>query len=111
MKLQMAGKGGQGANMQTGSDILVRRLKSIGQDEQKLFAQESMPDIPMDPQEQVDTGSKLQRIVIDMSKVGRGLSKWYTITRDDARAKMFFRAVSIPFFFTLFLLELYETNA
>jgi hypothetical protein len=45
----------------------------------------------MSPQELGETGGKIQRIAQDMNKVGRGLTKWYTLTRDDARAKMFFR--------------------
>ncbi|PTB46245.1 hypothetical protein M441DRAFT_128525 [Trichoderma asperellum CBS 433.97] len=69
----------------------LMRLKMIGQEEQKLFAQESTPDIPMGPEEYAETAAKLKRIVQDMSKVGRGLSKWYSLTQDDARAKMFFR--------------------
>jgi hypothetical protein len=75
------------------SESLVR-LKMIGQDEQKQFAQESTPDIPMSPEEYAETAAKLKRIVVDMGKVGRGLSKWYSLTQDDARAKMFFRTVS-----------------
>jgi hypothetical protein len=70
------------------------RLKMIGQEEQEQFAQESTPDIPMGPEEYAETAVKLKRIVVDMAKVGRGLSKWYSLTQDDARAKMFFRTVS-----------------
>jgi hypothetical protein len=29
-----------------------------------------------------------------MNKIGRGLRKWYSVTRDEARARMFFRTVS-----------------
>lgn len=72
----------------------LMRLKMIGQEEQKQFAQESTPDIPMSPEEYAETATKLKRIVVDMGKVGRGLSKWYSLTQDDARAKMFFRTVS-----------------
>ncbi|EHK41406.1 hypothetical protein TRIATDRAFT_84787 [Trichoderma atroviride IMI 206040] len=72
------------------SESLVR-LKMIGQEEQKQFAQESTLDIPMSPEEYAETATKLKRIVVDMGKVGRGLSKWYSLTQDDARAKMFFR--------------------
>ncbi|EHK15591.1 uncharacterized protein TRIVIDRAFT_196418 [Trichoderma virens Gv29-8] len=69
----------------------LNRLKLIGQEEQRQFSQEQMVDIPMGPEEYAETAQKLKRIVSDMSKVGRGLSKWYAITQDDARAKMFFR--------------------
>lgn len=67
------------------------RLKMIGVEEQKQFNQETMADIQMSPEEYAETAGKLKRIVSDMSKVGRGLSKWYAITQDDARARMFFR--------------------
>ncbi|KAL5089356.1 hypothetical protein Trisim1_005643 [Trichoderma cf. simile WF8] len=69
---------------------LLNRLKLIGQGEQRQFSQEVMVDIPMGPDELTETAQKVQRLVSDMSKVGRGLSKWYSITQDDARAKMFF---------------------
>lgn len=81
------------ANTGAAGDSL-NRLKLIGQEEQRQFSQEQMVDIPMGPEEYAETAQKLKRIVSDMSKVGRGLSKWYAITQDDARAKMFFRTVS-----------------
>lgn len=77
------------------ADSNLARLKAIGQEEQRGSSQEVMVDIPMNPQEHSDTAAKLQRIVVDMGKIGRGLSKWYAITRDDQRAKMFFRTVSL----------------
>lgn len=72
----------------------LARLKSIGQEEQRAFLQQSMPDIPMNPQELHETAQRLQRMVGDMSKIGRGLSKWYSLTQDDHRARLFFRTVS-----------------
>ncbi|OPB39620.1 hypothetical protein A0O28_0053260 [Trichoderma guizhouense] len=72
---------------------LLNRLKLIGQGEQRQFSQEVMVDIPMGPDELTETAQKVQRLVSDMSKVGRGLSKWYSITQDDARAKMFFNYI------------------
>lgn len=81
------------ASAEAASNFL-NRLKFIGQEEQRQFSQEQMVDIPMGPEEYAKTAHKLQQIVSDMSKVGRGLSKWYAITQDDARAKIFFRTVS-----------------
>jgi hypothetical protein len=72
----------------------LARLQNLAREEQRQASQEPMPDIPMAPQELADTGAKLRRIVQDMNKVTRGLSKWYSIIQDDARAKMFFRTVS-----------------
>lgn len=79
--------------MQAGQDNM-NRLRILGQEEARNSQSEVLPDIPMNSHEYSDTGVKLQRIVVDMSKIGRGLSKWYSITRDDERAKMFFRTVS-----------------
>ncbi|KAM4057118.1 hypothetical protein HRG_003965 [Hirsutella rhossiliensis] len=93
LKMQMAGQGQQAANMmqQAAGTEALNRLKQLSQEEQRKFGQESLSEIPMNQQEHNDTAAKLQRISMDMKKVGRGLTKWYSITRDDARAKMFFR--------------------
>ena len=92
VKMQMASQAGQGAaaNQQPNAEIL-NRLRAISQEEIKQFNQETMSDISMSSQEHNETGAKLQRIAADMSKVSRGLTKWFSITKDDARAKMFFR--------------------
>lgn len=79
---------------QGGSEILAR-LKSLGQEEQRQSVKENDPEIPMSQQEYQETAEKLKKIVVDMSKIGRGLSRWYGLTRDDQRAKMFFRTVSL----------------
>ncbi|KAH0531317.1 hypothetical protein TsFJ059_000165 [Trichoderma semiorbis] len=78
------------ASTEAGSDT-ISRLKLIGLEEQRQFSQEQIVDIPMGPEEYAETAQRLKRIVSDMSKIGRALSKWYYITQDDARAKMFFR--------------------
>ncbi|KHN99640.1 uncharacterized protein MAM_02493 [Metarhizium album ARSEF 1941] len=82
MKLQLTGQA---------APDLIARLQIISQEELRQFSQESMPEISMTAQELGETGAKLQRIAQDVYRVGRGLTKWYSITRDDARAKMFFR--------------------
>jgi hypothetical protein len=79
---------------QGGNEILAR-LKALGQEEQRQSVRENDPEIPMSQQEYQETADKLKRIVVDMSKIGRGLSRWYGLTRDDQRAKMFFRTVSL----------------
>lgn len=92
-----AAQGGQAPTnaqaVQKANESLVR-LKSIGQEEQRTFSQQSMPDIPMSSQELQETAQRLQRMVGDMSKIGKGLSKWYSLTQDDNRARLFFRMVS-----------------
>lgn len=72
----------------------MARLKALGQEEQRKSIQEVMNDIPMTQEEHNEMAAKLTKIVVDMTKIGRGLTKWYNITRDDTRAKMFFRMVS-----------------
>ena len=94
MKMQMA-KNQQNGNQAPQSNDNMTRLKEIAAQEQKQFVKEVMPDLPMGPEEQAETLQKLQRIVIDMYKITRGLNKWYAITRDDARAKAFFKTVSL----------------
>jgi hypothetical protein len=79
---------------QGGNEILAR-LKALGQEEQRQSVRENDPEIPMSQQEYQETADKLKKIVVDMSKIGRGLSRWYGLTRDDQRAKMFFRTVSL----------------
>ncbi|EXM13004.1 hypothetical protein V3481_017379 [Fusarium oxysporum f. sp. vasinfectum] len=74
-----------------GGNEIMARLKALGQEEQRQFVRENDPEIPMSQQEYQETADKLKRIVVDMSKISRGLGKWYGLTRDDQRAKMFFR--------------------
>ncbi|KAK6706997.1 hypothetical protein SNK04_008005 [Fusarium graminearum] len=69
----------------------MARLKALGQEEQRMSMQEVMNDIPMSQEEHDEMAAKLTKIVVDMTKIGRGLTKWYNITRDDTRAKLFFR--------------------
>lgn len=80
---------GQAAQFQVPENLA--RLKVIGQQELRAHAQETMPDIPMSPEEHAETSNKLKRIVVDMSKIGRGLKRWYELTQDDERARQFFR--------------------
>ncbi|KAH7329369.1 hypothetical protein B0I35DRAFT_404605 [Stachybotrys elegans] len=70
----------------------IERLRALGNEEQRQFNMETMPDIAMTPQEHSETAAKLTRIAIDMGKLSRGLSKWYALARDDNRARLFFRA-------------------
>ncbi|KAJ6446668.1 PHD finger domain-containingprotein [Purpureocillium lavendulum] len=94
LKMQMAGQGQQATAMmqqQQAGNEAVNRLRQFSSEELRAFKEQSAPEIAMSPQERSDTAAKLQRIAGDMTKVSRGLTKWYSITRDDARAKMFFR--------------------
>ncbi|KAF5501690.1 hypothetical protein CGCS363_v006477 [Colletotrichum siamense] len=68
------------------------KLRRIGQEEQKAMMTENMPDIPMNPNERAETAQLLIRLVHDMGKIGKALGRWYAATRDDARARAYFRA-------------------
>ena len=72
----------------------MNRLKVISAEEQRSLAQDPMTDIPMSAEERAETIAKIQETVKNMSKIGRGLGKWYAITHDDSRARMFFKTVS-----------------
>ncbi|KAK2594946.1 hypothetical protein QQS21_007349 [Conoideocrella luteorostrata] len=87
IKAQMTG---QNQSQQPNAEA-INRLRTISQEEAKQFGLEMMSDISMSPQEYSETCVKIQRLAGDMTKVSRGLTKWYLLTRDDARAKMFFR--------------------
>ncbi|KAF5231675.1 hypothetical protein FAUST_9142 [Fusarium austroamericanum] len=69
----------------------MARLKALGKEEQRISMQEVMNDIPMSQEEHDEMAAKLTKIVVDMTKIGYGLTKWYNITRDDTCAKLFFR--------------------
>ncbi|OLN81531.1 hypothetical protein CCHL11_10403 [Colletotrichum chlorophyti] len=68
------------------------KLRRIGQEEQRLMMTEHMPDVPMSAEQRNETAAKLQKIVVDMGKIGKVLGRWYAATQDDARAKSYFRA-------------------
>ena len=72
----------------------LRRLRELGQEENTAATQEPLHDIPMTPQERQEMLMKLQQTVNDMSKLGKALGRWYALTRDEARARMYFKTVS-----------------
>lgn len=75
---------------------LVRaHLGAIGYEVQRQSLQEIMVDIPMSPDQYLNIAAELRKINVNMTKIDNALSNWYAITRDDQRAKMFFRTVSL----------------
>ncbi|KAM3530472.1 hypothetical protein NHJ13051_001305 [Beauveria bassiana] len=91
LRQQVANREGGAAALMQPTAESISRLKTIGQEAARQLMQEPMPDIPMSPQELEETGAKLKRIVIDMGKVGRGLTRWFALTGDEPRASMFFK--------------------
>ncbi|ROT36018.1 hypothetical protein SODALDRAFT_337207 [Sodiomyces alkalinus F11] len=77
------------ANNQGAAEL--ERLREISAEENRKFNQQVMPGIPMTPEEHQETVMKLQRLLVHIGKVGRVLGRWYTVTRDDTRARNFFR--------------------
>ncbi|PMB69428.1 hypothetical protein BM221_004070 [Beauveria bassiana] len=91
LRQQVANREGGAAALMQPTAESISRLKTIGQEAARQLMQEPMADIPMSPQELEETGAKLKRIVIDMGKVGRGLTRWFALTGDEPRASMFFK--------------------
>ncbi|KAG6251237.1 hypothetical protein E4U23_000825 [Claviceps purpurea] len=79
-------------NIQQPTTESLNRLRAIMVEEQRQVGLESMYEVRMSPQERSETGAKLQRIAAEINKFGRVLTRWYALTGDDVRAKMFFRA-------------------
>ncbi|KAK8061179.1 hypothetical protein PG997_015400 [Apiospora hydei] len=69
----------------------IERLRQIGAEEQRASNNEQLQDVLMNPEQHADMTTKIQRMVFEMSKLGRALGRWYSLTRDDNRARMFFR--------------------
>ncbi|KAI8634638.1 hypothetical protein F5Y19DRAFT_485646 [Xylariaceae sp. FL1651] len=69
----------------------MMRLKAIGQEQHQAAAKEQLSDIPMTPEQYQDIAQKIQAMVGEMSKISKVLGRWYTLTHDDARAKLFFK--------------------
>ncbi|KAL6914882.1 hypothetical protein FSST1_012642 [Fusarium sambucinum] len=78
------------AELQT-SDEIMKHLEQIVQEMMRQPNYGGIRNLPLTKQEHTVFATKIQKLAIDMSKIGRGLSKWYNITRDDARAKVFFQ--------------------
>lgn len=71
----------------------MERLKQIGQEEHRNSRNEVMAEVAMNAQERNMMGIKLQKLKADMGKIGRVLGKWYGSTRDEGRARDYFRTV------------------
>lgn len=69
----------------------VNRLKVLSAEEARALASDPMPDILMPVEEKKYVAGKITKMADDLKKVGKGLGKWYAITHDDSRARMFFR--------------------
>ncbi|KAM3067916.1 hypothetical protein ACMFMG_011398 [Clarireedia jacksonii] len=59
--------------------------------EENQRAMEHLPDIPMDQETKKTMVTLLRDIVNPTNNLGRAIHKWYAVTHDDTRARIFFR--------------------
>ena len=83
----------QASQSQNPQSELAIKLRNIGQEEAKRAVQDALPDIPMDKESKVKMQNLLRDIVIPLTKLHKIIPRWYQMTRDDNRARTFFRAV------------------
>ncbi|RYC66029.1 hypothetical protein CHU98_g131 [Xylaria longipes] len=69
----------------------VMRLRAIGQEKYQAEWKEQLPDIPMTPEQHREIAHKIQALGVEMSKMSKLLARWYSFTRDDGRAGLFFK--------------------
>ncbi|TRX91330.1 hypothetical protein FHL15_007752 [Xylaria flabelliformis] len=67
------------------------RLRTIGQERYQAELKEQLPDIPMTPEQHRDMLHKIQALGVEMTKMSKLLTRWYSFTRDDMRAGLFFK--------------------
>jgi hypothetical protein len=78
-----------------GAPSEMEQLRTIMQEEAQR--RDPLPDIPMDAETKQTMLNLLRSIQVPLANVGRAVPRWFQYTRDVARARMFFRAVSIPY--------------
>lgn len=92
--LKFQAQGASPSLQQSSNNEIRNKIYTLSLEAAKQLNQESMPDIPMSQQEYNETALKLQRLAADLNKVSRGINKWWQITRDDNRVRMFCKMVS-----------------
>ena len=78
-----------------GAPTEMEQLRTIMQEEAQR--RDPLPDIVMDAETKQTMLTLLRSIQVPLANVGRAVPRWFQFTRDVARARMFFRAVSILF--------------
>ncbi|KAI0023180.1 hypothetical protein F4780DRAFT_100643 [Xylariomycetidae sp. FL0641] len=69
----------------------MQRLKAIGQEEHFNAAQEQLQEVPMTPEQYQDMAQKIQAMIVELHKLSKVLGRWYSLTHDNNRARMFFK--------------------
>ena len=72
----------------------MQRLKAIGQEQHQAGMKEQLPDILMTAEQYQETAQRIQNMCGEMNKVSKVLGRWYSVTHDDTRARLFFKLVS-----------------
>ena len=70
----------------------MNKLKLISQEEAQR-AREPLPDIPMDPETKATMINLLRQIQQPLTNVAKAVPRWFAVTHDENRARIFFRAV------------------
>lgn len=71
------------------------QLRAIMQEEAQR--RDPLPDIPMDQETKQTMVNLLRQLQVPLINVGKAVPRWFHITRDVARARLFVRTVSHPF--------------
>ncbi|KAI0390816.1 hypothetical protein F5Y17DRAFT_40734 [Xylariaceae sp. FL0594] len=76
---------------QNGVAEALNRLKAIGQEQHQIAIHEQLPDVPMTSEQYRETAQRIQGLCLEMTRMSKLLSRWYALTRDDAKARLFFK--------------------
>lgn len=74
--------------------MMMQQLKNILLEEVRAAAAGHFEEISLTPDQLRDYMQKLRYLGPEVAKVAKAISRWYSITRDDSRARQFFRLVS-----------------
>ncbi|RDL40555.1 uncharacterized protein BP5553_00534 [Venustampulla echinocandica] len=77
------------ANQRTVADL--EKLKTINQEELAKINMQPPADIPLDAEMKAKVTKMLREILQPFSNMTKAIPRWYGITHDDNRARMFFR--------------------
>jgi hypothetical protein len=77
-------------NINSNDAVKLREMMA----EEAQRAMEHLPDIPMDPETKKTMVNLLRDIAAPTNNLWRAIHKWYAITHDDGRARIFFQIVS-----------------
>ena len=81
-------------NTNSASSLIVK-LRQIASEENARGQSSPMPDLPMNAATKASIQASLPMVVKPLKGMTQAIGKWYEATHDDARARNFFRMVSI----------------